>query len=384
MKQVDFQRSLQGGADGFAPPPTIWQKLHLDPWLMLPFLLLMGYGLIILYSASEGDMGYVERQALRFLMAFMVMWGFAWIPPRYLRNIAPWLYAFVVGLLLAVLLVGVGAKGAQRWLEIPGLPRFQPAELMKLVLPMTIALWLSNKKIPPRFSHIIIGLLIIAIPVLMIAKQPDLGTSILIAASGVFAILLAGVPWRWVLLALGAAISALPGLWMVMREYQRQRVLTFLDPESDPLGSGWNIIQSKTAIGSGGLFGKGWMAGTQSQLHFLPESHTDFIVAVLGEEFGFVGIAVLLCLYMMILARGLYLSTQAEDLFGRLLSGSLVLTFFVYIFVNIGMVSGLLPVVGVPLPLVSYGGTSVVTLMTSFGMVMSVYSHRSRQGLMHK
>ncbi|MFP8965700.1 rod shape-determining protein RodA [Pokkaliibacter sp. CJK22405] len=378
MNQVDFQRSLKDGK-GLSKPPTVWQRLHLDPWLLLPILMLMGYGLVILYSASEGDMGYVERQAARFMLAFVVMWGFAWISPRHLRMLAPWLYSLGIVLLLAVIFVGVGAKGAQRWLEIPGLPRFQPAELMKLVLPMTIALWLSNHKIPPRISHIFIGLVIIAVPVLLIAKQPDLGTSVLIGASGVFAILFSGIPWRWVFLAGGSGLACLPGLWYFMRDYQRQRVLTFLDPESDPLGAGWNIIQSKTAIGSGGLFGKGWMHGTQSQLHFLPESHTDFIVAVLGEEFGFIGIGALLIIYLMIIARALYLSTQAEDVFGRLLSGSLVLTFFVYVFVNIGMVSGILPVVGVPLPLVSYGGTSVVTLLSSFGMVMSVHFHRQHR-----
>ncbi|MFB9887155.1 rod shape-determining protein RodA [Balneatrix alpica] len=377
MKQTDFQRSLHGGLQGLSSPPSFWQRIHLDPWLMLPLLLLMGYGLVVLYSASGGSIEAVEKQGLRFGLALAIMWGVSWISPRNLQLLAPWLYLAVVGLLVAVLLVGVHAKGAQRWLQLPGGPRFQPSELMKLILPMVMALWFAYKPIPPKLSHVLVALLIIAIPVVLIAKQPDLGTSILIGASGIFVILLAGIPWRWVFSAMGVGLACLYPLWMVMHDYQRQRVLTFLDPESDPLGTGWNIIQSKTAIGSGGIEGKGWMLGTQSQLDFLPESHTDFIIAVMAEEFGLLGVLLLLVLYALIVARGLYLSTQAGDAFGRLLSGSLVLTFFVYVFVNIGMVSGLLPVVGVPLPLVSYGGTSVVTLLTSFGMVMSIHAHRN-------
>jgi rod shape determining protein RodA len=207
-------------------------------------------------------------------------------------------------------------------------------------------------------------------------KQPDLGTSLLIAASGVFVILLSGVYWRWIFIALGLVGAALPALWAIMKDYQRQRVLTFLDPESDPLGAGWNIIQSKTAIGSGGLPGKGWLHGTQSQLDFLPESHTDFIIAVIGEELGMSGVLILLALYLLIIARGLIIAVQAQDSFARLLAGSITLTFFVYVFVNIGMVTGLLPVVGVPLPMVSYGGTSIVTLMAGFGILMSIRTHR--------
>ncbi|MGB2131037.1 MAG: rod shape-determining protein RodA, partial [Marinobacterium sp.] len=348
---------------------------HLDAWLMLLLLALCGFGLVILYSASGQDMDYVLRQAVRMGAGFAGLIILAQLQPRTYRRLAPWGYAFGVGLLLAVLLVGVGAKGAQRWLELPGF-RFQPSEIMKLVLPMMVAAWLTRQQLPPTFRHLCVALLLLAVPTAMIMKQPDLGTSLLIAASGVFVILLSGVYWRWIFAALGLMAAALPALWAIMRDYQRQRVLTFLDPESDPLGSGWNIIQSKTAIGSGGLSGKGWLSGTQSQLDFLPESHTDFIIAVIGEELGMTGVLVLLALYLLIIARGLIIAVQAQDSFSRLLAGSITLTFFVYVFVNIGMVSGLLPVVGVPLPMVSYGGTSIVTLMAGFGILMSIRTHR--------
>jgi len=239
-----------------------------------------------------------------------------------------------------------------------------------------VACYLANRPLPPSFRHIMISLVMIFVPVVMIMKQPDLGTSLLIAASGLFVLLLSGIYWRYIFGALAVAAAGLPGLWMVMKDYQKQRVLTFLDPESDPLGAGWNIIQSKAAIGSGGIEGKGWMLGTQSQLDFLPESHTDFIIAVMGEELGMIGILLLLLIYVLIIARGLVIATKAQDSFGRLVAGSVTLTFFVYVFVNIGMVSGILPVVGVPLPLVSYGGTSIVTLMAGFGLLMSVQANR--------
>jgi len=247
---------------------------------------------------------------------------------------------------------------------------------MKLVLPVMVAGYLARYPLPPSFKSIVVSLIMIGVPFSLIMKQPDLGTSLLIGASGVFVLLFSGIYWRWIFLAMGLGAAALPGLWMIMKDYQKQRVLTFLDPESDPLGSGWNIIQSKTAIGSGGLSGKGYLDGTQSQLNFLPESHTDFIIAVIGEELGMTGVLVLLALYLLIIGRGLFIAVQAQDSFSRLLAGSLTLTFFVYVFVNIGMVTGLLPVVGVPLPMVSYGGTSIVTLMVGFGMLMSIQTHR--------
>jgi len=356
--------------------PGWWSYTKLDIWLLLLLVLLCSVGLLILYSASGQDMGYVTRQAVRMGAGFLVMIILAQMSPRFIGRWAAGFYVIGVVLLLGVLLFGVGAKGAQRWIALPGF-RFQPSEIMKLVLPLMIAYYLANRSLPPSLKHIVVSLILIAVPTVMIMKQPDLGTSLLIAASGIFVLLFSGILWRYVFGALAVAAAALPGLWMVMKDYQKQRVLTFLDPESDPLGSGWNIIQSKTAIGSGGVTGKGWLEGTQSQLDFLPESHTDFIIAVVAEELGLVGVSLLLVLYLLIILRGIIIANSAQDSFGRLLAGSVTLTFFVYVFVNIGMVSGLLPVVGVPLPLVSYGGTSIVTLMAGFGLLMSVHSHRA-------
>ncbi|MDX1473582.1 MAG: rod shape-determining protein RodA, partial [Reinekea sp.] len=299
------------------------------------------------------------------------------LDPRIFQQWSGVVYVFGVVLLIAVLVLGIGAKGAQRWLAIPGLFRFQPSEIMKISVPVIMAWYIARYSLPPKFKHFIGAAVLLAIPCVLILEQPDLGTSLLIAASGIFVIFLAGLSWKFIVSAVVLAIGSLPAAWIfVLREYQKQRVLTFLNPESDPLGAGWNIIQSKTAIGSGGLYGKGYLLGTQSQLDFLPESHTDFIIAVLSEEFGFVGATVLLSLYVVIIIRGMLISVRARDNFCRLLAGSLTLTFFIYVFVNIGMVSGLLPVVGVPLPLVSYGGTSIVTLLTSFGILMSISTHQ--------
>jgi rod shape determining protein RodA len=370
----DFSRQLDLG-DGSGK--SILQKLHLDPKLLGLLLLLCIGGLFILYSASGQNMGMVYRQATYFALGFIIMLVIAQFHPRWFQMGAPWMYGAGIIALLLVLLVGVGAKGAQRWLSVFGVFRFQPSELMKLVVPMTMAWFLASKVLPPRLNVIAISMAIIFIPTLLVMKQPDLGTSLLIAASGLFVLLLAGLSWRWIAIALCTVLAIAPVMWYgVMHDYQKQRVLTFLDPESDPLGSGWNIIQSKTAIGSGGIEGKGWMQGTQSQLEFLPERHTDFIIAVYAEEHGLIGVFLLLCLYLAIVIRGLYMSTRARDSFSRLLSGALVVTFFIYVFVNIGMVSGILPVVGVPLPLISYGGTSIVTLMAAFGVIMSIYTHR--------
>lgn len=371
----DFERTMPEAQPHLARRRGLWSYTHLDAWLLILLLLLASYGLLILYSASGGDMGYVTRQGVRLGAGFAVMVLLAQFRPRFFAHWAPILYVLGIALLVAVLLFGVGAKGAQRWIALPGF-RFQPSEIMKLVLPLMVAGYLAKRALPPSFKHIFISLGLVFVPVVMIMKQPDLGTSLLIAASGIFVLLLSGIYWRYIFGALAVAAAGLPGLWMVMKDYQKQRVLTFLDPESDPLGSGWNIIQSKAAIGSGGISGKGWFQGTQSQLDFLPESHTDFIIAVLAEEQGMIGVLILLSLYLMIIARGLIIAVQAQDSFGRLVAGSVTLTFFVYVFVNIGMVSGLLPVVGVPLPLVSYGGTSVVTLMAGFGLLMSVQTHR--------
>ena len=358
-------------------PRGIWSVLHIDPILLFLLLTLIAGGLFVLYSGADRNLEVVKAQGIRMGVALVVMFVFAQLDPAVFRRWSPWLYLAGIAGLAAVLLVGVGAKGAQRWLAIPGLPRFQPSELMKLVVPMMAAWYLSRHYLPPRLRHVAVALLIVLAPMAMIILQPDLGTSLLVGAAGIFVVFFAGMGWRVIGAFLAMVSVAAPLMWFfVMREYQKQRVLTLLDPQSDPLGAGWNIIQSKTAIGSGGMDGKGWLQGTQSHLEFLPESHTDFIVAVLAEEFGFVGMLILLVLYLLIVLRCLYIASTAQDSFSRLLAGALTMTFFIYVFVNVGMVSGLLPVVGVPLPLVSYGGTSGVTLMAAFGVLMSVHTHR--------
>jgi rod shape determining protein RodA len=349
--------------------------LHLDWPLVIGLLLLSAVGLAILYSASGQDGALVSRQVTRLGVAFAVMFILAQIPSHHLVLWAPWLYGLGVTLLLAVLLFGDEGKGAQRWLEF-GLFRFQPSELMKLAVPAMLSWYLAESPLPPARKYLAIALLLIIVPVGLIAKQPDLGTSLLIAASGVFVLLFSGIRWKYVLSFMLLIAASTPLLWYNLHDYQRARVLTFLNPENDPLGSGYHIIQSKIAIGSGGIYGKGWLNGSQAHLEFLPERTTDFIFAVFSEEFGFIGIMLLLALYLFIIVRGLYIATQAQDTFARLLAGSLILTFFVYMFVNICMVSGLLPVVGLPLPLISYGGTSMVTLMASFGILMSIHTHR--------
>lgn len=367
----------QSGRHPLSNPRGFWSALHIDPILLVLLLTLIAGGLFVLYSGADRNLEVVKAQGVRMGVALVVMLVFAQLDPAVFRRWSPWL--FVAGLigLAAVLLVGVGAKGAQRWLAIPGLPRFQPSELMKLVVPMMAAWYLSRHYLPPRLRHVAVALLIVLVPMAMIILQPDLGTSLLVGAAGIFVVFFAGMGWRLIGAFLAMVSVAAPLMWFfVMREYQKQRVLTLLDPQSDPLGAGWNIIQSKTAIGSGGMDGKGWLQGTQSHLEFLPESHTDFIVAVLAEEFGFVGMLTLLALYLLIVLRCLYIASTAQDSFSRLLAGALTMTFFIYVFVNVGMVSGLLPVVGVPLPLVSYGGTSGVTLMAAFGVLMSVHTHR--------
>ena len=372
----DFHRSVSPDQSGLRKQRSLWSYTHLDLPLLLLLLALCVAGLVVLYSASGQDWAYVERQAIRMAAGFAALVFLAQVPPRVIMRVGPWLYLLGVALLVGVILFGVGAKGAQRWLALPGF-RFQPSELMKLVLPIVVAGYIARYTLPPNFKAIIISVILIAIPFALIMKQPDLGTSLLIGASGVFILLFSGIYWRWIFLSAGIVAASLPGLWMIMKDYQKQRVLTFLDPESDPLGSGWNIIQSKTAIGSGGLSGKGFLSGTQSQLDFLPESHTDFIIAGIGEELGMKGVLVLLTLYLLIVGRGLMIAVKAPDSFSRMLAASITLTFFVYVFVNIGMVSGILPVVGVPLPMVSYGGTSIVTLMIGFGILMSIHTHKS-------
>ncbi len=348
---------------------------HLDKPLLSGLLLLMLIGLIVLYSASGQDLDKVMRQALRFLMGIGVMVAVAQVRPQKIIDFVPWFYLTGIIMLIAVAVIGDISKGSQRWLDL-GVFRFQPSEFMKLAVPLMVAWFLADKPLPPNFQRLTAAGAIILIPVLLVAEQPDLGTALLIAASGTFVLLLAGLQWQLIAGALISAPVMVWGLWQVMHDYQRQRVLTFLNPESDPLRTGYHIIQSKIAIGSGGVYGKGWLNGTQSHLEFLPESSTDFIFAVYNEEFGLIGVLLLLCVYIFVLTRGLFISTQAQGTFSRLVAGSLTLTFFVYIFVNMGMVTGLLPVVGVPLPLMSYGGTSVVTLMAGFGLIMGVHTHK--------
>ncbi len=356
--------------------PGILRRLHLDPPLLLGLLALCGFGLLVLYSAGDRNPLIVERQLLRLSLAFGFMCGVAQLSPVTLRNWSMPLYFLGVLMLIAVMLFGDIGKGAQRWLDF-GFLRFQPSEILKLGVPMAVAWLLSMRPLPPRLSWTFLAVILILIPVLMIAEQPDLGTSLLVTSAGILVLFMAGLRWR-IILALAVLIAAIaPLVWFFgMHDYQRARVLTFLNPESDPLGTGYHIIQSQIAIGSGGISGKGWLNGTQSHLEFLPERHTDFIFAVIGEEFGLTGILALLVLYLFIILRGLFIAAHAADNYGRILAGGLTLVFFVYLFVNVGMVTGLLPVVGVPLPLISYGGTSMVTLMAGFGMLMSIETHK--------
>jgi len=352
-----------------------FQRLHIDPVLLFLLILLSSISLMVLMSAGHEDSALMYRQATRLGIAFIAMFIVAQIPPHLLKMLSPALFVLGVLLLLGVLFFGEIGKGAQRWLDF-GFFRFQPSELLKLAAPMMIAGYLADKHLPPRPKHLVFATVFIAIPTLLIAKQPDLGTAILIATSGIAVLFLAGISWRLIgiVIAIGGALT--PIIWNLMKGYQRQRVLTFLNPENDPLGTGYHIIQSKIAIGSGGIYGKGWMHSSQARLEFLPESSTDFIFSVFAEEFGLLGCIALLSIYLLIFLRAIYIAIQAQDTYSRLLAGSLALTFFVYLFVNVGMVTGILPVVGVPLPLVSYGGTSMVTLLISFGIIMSIQTHR--------
>lgn len=351
-------------------------QLRVDWPLFTALLLLAAGGLVVLYSASGENLDMVVKQLTRLSVAFLLLFFFAQVPPDTLRRWTPLVFGMGLMLLVAVLVMGEVGKGAQRWLDL-GLFRFQPSEMMKIAVPLMVAWYLAETPLPPPLRRILVGVVIFVVPALLIAKQPDLGTALLILSAGAFVLLFAGLPWRLVSFTALLAIPAALLLWHFgMHDYQRRRVLTFLNPESDPLGAGYHIIQSTIAIGSGGLYGKGWLNGTQSHLEFLPERHTDFIFAVLGEEFGLLGILLLLAIYLFIILRCLYIASRAQDTFTRLLAGGLTMTFLVYVFVNVGMVTGLLPVVGVPLPLVSYGGSSMVTLMASFGMLMSIHTHR--------
>lgn len=351
-------------------------SLHIDAWLLLGILGLIVIGSLIVFSASGADTEVLSRHLVRVGFAFALMILFAQIPPNLLMVYTPWVFAIGTLMLISVLLFGDIGKGAKRWLDL-GFFRFQPSEIMKLALPMMIAWLFAHDTLPPSNKKMLVGIGLVGLISGLIIVQPDLGTSILIAMSGLFVLFFAGLSWRFILSAMALVAASLPIIWnFYMYDYQKQRVLTFLNPESDPLGTGYHIIQSKIAIGSGGIEGKGFMGSTQAHLEFLPESTTDFIFSVLAEEFGLIGVTILLLLYLLVIARGLYIAYQAQENFARLAAASLVMTLFVYVFVNVGMVSGLLPVVGLPLPLLSYGGSSLVTLMVSFGILMSIHTHK--------
>lgn len=355
-------------------PARLLHFLHLDGWLLVGIGGVLLMSLLALYSAEGQQLDELFDQLARMLVAFSGLLVMAQISPAWLRRGSPLIYAVGLLLLILVFVIGDIGKGAQRWLDLG--VRFQPSEIMKLGVPMTLCWLLHDRPLPPSFGVLVLAVLLLVLPIGLIAIQPDLGTAILILMSAVVVIFLAGLSWRYIVAMAALAGAAMPALWLVMHDYQRKRILTLLDPESDPLGAGYHIIQSKIAIGSGGIFGKGWLNGTQGQLEFLPERHTDFIFAVIGEEFGLLGALALLLVYLLIVGRGLYIAANAPDTYTRLLAGGLSITFFFYVFVNTAMVMGMIPVVGVPLPLVSAGGTSMVTLMAGFGILMSIQTHR--------
>ncbi|MGZ8201845.1 MAG: rod shape-determining protein RodA [Burkholderiales bacterium] len=348
---------------------------HLDQPLLGSMLVLMAAGLIVLYSASNASLFRVSSQMMNMLVALGVMWVFANIPPHYLMRMS--VPAYVIGLLLliGVALFGDIVNGARRWLNL-GITRIQPSELMKIAVPIMLAWYFDRYEATLRMKNYGIAAVLLLVPVFFIARQPDLGTAVLILASGCYVIFLAGLSWRVIAGMVLAAAASLPLVWSVLHDYQRQRVLTLLDPSQDPLGAGYHTIQSTIALGSGGLVGKGWLSGSQTHLDFIPERTTDFIFAVYSEEFGLIGNAVLLILFLLVIGRGAAISSNAPSLFARLLGGAVTLTFFTYAFVNMGMVSGILPVVGVPLPLISYGGTSLVTICLGLGILMSIRTHK--------
>ncbi len=355
---------------------NFFSRHHIDFPLMLGLFLALCFSLFVLYSASGQEVDMLVRQFTRTGMAFVLMIAVAQIPPKYFSKMSIYLYLLGIVLLVLVELFGDISKGAQRWLNL-GFIRIQPSELFKVVMPLAVATFLSKFPMPPKLLHTIGAFCIVGAPTVLILMQPDLGTATLVAVSGCIAIFVAGLSWWWIITAAVAGASAMPLVWnFVLHDYQKQRIFTLLDPSSDPLGAGYHIIQSKIAIGSGGLYGKGWLQGSQSQLDFIPEPHTDFIFAVLSEETGLVGFLILMSLYCFIIGRSVLITLSAKDNFEKILCGSFTFTFMFYVFVNIGMVSGILPVVGVPLPLISYGGTAMITLIICFGIMMSIHTHK--------
>ncbi|MFP3014366.1 MAG: peptidoglycan glycosyltransferase MrdB [Arsenophonus sp.] len=355
---------------------TIWARFHIDIPIFLIIVILTIYGVLIMWSATGQNINMIQQKIIQTIIGFAVMIVMAQISPRIYENLAPYLYVFCIILLIFVDEFGQISKGAQRWLDI-GFVRFQPSEIAKIAVPLMVARFVNRDLCPPTLKNTLVALILTFLPTLLVAVQPDLGTSILVASSGLFILFLAGINWKLIAIAGASIASFIPILWFfLMHDYQRNRVMMFLNPETDPLGAGYHIIQSKIAIGSGGLFGKGWLHGTQSQLEFLPERHTDFIFAVLTEELGLIGVVFLLILYLLLIIRGLIIAINAQNIFARVIVGDLMLILFVYIFINIGMVSGILPVVGIPLPLVSYGGSALIILMAGFGIIMSIHTHR--------
>ena len=374
----DFLRRMPEASQDLRRRTSLWLRLHVDPPLLLFLALLTALGLVVLYSASQETLVFFKQQVQFFVLGYAVLFVTAQLNLHFIRRWAFWLYGGSAILLVLVLFVGVTIKGAQRWLDL-GVTLFQPSDLMKLALPIAVSAYLANRHLPPKFKHVFFTLILVAVPAGLISRQPDLATSALVAVPGLAALFLAGLRWRYIVTVVGAGLASIWPLWQFgMHDYQKDRVLTLLNPDVDKLGTGWNSFQAKTAIGSGGLEGKGWLQGTQSHLDFLPESHTDFAVAVLAEEFGLYGVLVLLTLYLLIIGRGFMIAFNAQDTFGRLLAGSITLTFFVYVFVNMGMVSGLLPITGVPLPLVSKGGTALLTMMMGFGLLMAIATEQKR------
>ncbi|ANJ68317.1 rod shape-determining protein RodA [Halothiobacillus diazotrophicus] len=374
---------MAGRQDALRVPGQLFgvlRRIRYDPVLLFFLMLIAAIGLVAGYSASEQSVVWVEKSAFRFALAFLLMLVIAQIPQRVFFAVAPWLFVSVVLMLVAVWLVGDIGKGARRWLDL-GFIRFQPAEMLKIGMPMMLAWFLAKRPLPPRFLDVVVALTLLAVPTVLIVMQPDLGTAILVMMAGLFVLFFAGLSWYYVLAFVAAVSAAAPLMWFyVMHDYQKERVLTLFNPMADPLGAGYHTIQSMIAIGSGGIWGKGWLQGTQSHLNFLPEGTTDFILAVYAEEFGLMGLIILFSLYLAVIWRGLYIAAYAESVAGRLLAAAISMTFLVYVFVNAGMVIGILPVVGVPLPLMSYGGTALVTIMIALGMLMSIRTQRSFLG----
>lgn len=348
---------------------------HVDGLLFGLVLALMVAGLLILFSASNGNIARVSAQLANMVIALGIMWVFANIPPHFLVRFAFPVYLVGVLLLIAVALAGEVAHGARRWLDL-GITRIQPSELMKIAVPLAMAWYFNRHEAGLRLWNYAVAVVMLLLPVALIARQPDLGTALLITASGFFVLFLAGLPWRIIGGSAIASLVAAPFAWSLLHDYQRQRILTLINPTQDPLGTGYHSIQSTIAVGSGGLLGKGWMSGTQTHLDFIPERTTDFVFAVFAEEFGLIGNIVLLLLLLLVVSRGLLIAAAAPSSFARLLAGAITLTFFTYVFVNMGMVSGILPVVGVPLPLISYGGTALVSICLGFGILMSIATHK--------